>query len=363
MLVPIFAFGTAFYLLFILLVCAALWKQKVPRDGDSKGISVIIAARNEEINLPRLLKSLSALVYPQNLYEIIIINDHSTDASMRILAEYNGKHNIRLIDFQDSLPGLTGKKAAIMNGINAARYDILAFTDADCVVPPSWLSRINSSMDNETDYLLGFSIMKRNPGAGSMRLRNFERGVYYALAAAGLYWRLPVTSSACNMVYRKSLFDQAGGFNGIGHLASGDDDLLLMKMMKYIRKACFDPSPEMQVVSIEGTDLAKRHQTNIRRASKFFHHPWWVKALSVFIFLYFLLFYLLVIRSLLGGFTFLAAYSLISKTIAEICLILLHFSKIRHIKLSVLYPLQLLLFPAQFLFYAVRGTLGGYRWK
>ncbi|MDZ4182229.1 MAG: hypothetical protein U1B83_05070, partial [Candidatus Cloacimonadaceae bacterium] len=184
-----------------------------------------------------------------------------------------------------------------------------------------------------------------------------------ALAAMGLFWRMPITASACNMIYRKAAFERAGGFDGIGLLASGDDDLLLMKLMKHLRGACFDPSIEIQVISIEGGELSKRHQTNIRRASKFLHHPWWVQSLSVFIFLYFALFYLMLYYAFSGGLSSLAAYGLSIKTGAELSLVLLHFSRIGHVKLGALYPLQLMLFPAQFLFYAVRGSLGGYRWK
>ncbi|MDZ4182978.1 MAG: glycosyltransferase, partial [Candidatus Cloacimonadaceae bacterium] len=172
MLITVFALGTAIYLIFILLVCVALLRQRIPRDASIKGISVIIAARNEEGNLPRLLASLGALDYPDDLYEIIIVNDHSTDGSMRILSEFDGKNNLRVIDWQGSRTGLTGKKAAIQCGIEAARYDILAFTDADCVVPQTWLRRINACMDDQTDYLLGYSIIKRSTEGSIMRFRN-----------------------------------------------------------------------------------------------------------------------------------------------------------------------------------------------
>ncbi len=357
----LFACCTAFYAALLIVAGCGVLLMKRSRSQSEQGISVIIAARNEEQNLPRLLASLSALEYP--MFEVIIVNDHSTDASLDILRSWEGKLNLKVIDFQHEESGLSGKKAALQQGIAAAAYDVLAFTDADCVVPATWLKAINRAMDSKTDYLLGYSIIKRFEGDRELRWQNFERSVYYALAAAGLYFRKPVTSSACNLAYRKSLFLKAGGFDGIGLLRSGDDDLLLMKMMPFIRQAIYDPSPELQVVSIPGRDLSKQHQTNIRRASKFRHYPLWLQTLALAAFLYFALFYLMLFRLLWVTPLSLFWWLLLLKTSAELWLLLPHLTRAKQLKLSALYPLQLLLFPAQFVFYALRGTLGKYKWK
>jgi len=218
-------------------------------------------------------------------------------------------------------------------------------------------------MTEDTDYLLAYSVMQRTPTGTSFRLKNFERGVYYALAAAGLYYRIPFTSSACNMVYRKSVFEAASGFDGIGHLLSGDDDLLLMKMMPHIRKAAFNPRHWMQVVSIDGVDTRQHHQTNIRRASKFFVHPWWLQLTSALVFVYFCLFYWGVWSVMFVKPSSLLVLSLMVKLSTEFNFCYRHFRRIGHATLGALYPVQILLFPAQFIFYALRGSLGRYRWK
>jgi len=326
-------------------------------------ISIIIPARNERTNLPNLLNSLTHLDYPEGKYEIILINDHSNDGSTEFLATQNIVPNLKVIDFYTETPPLIGKKAALQQGIDESRYDILAFTDADCLVPVSWLKEINRSLDKDTDYLLSYSVLKRTKDGTIFRLKNFERSVYYALAAAGLYYKVPFTSSACNMVYRKKVFYESGGFEGIGHLRSGDDDLLLMKMMPKIRKAAYNPSSAMQVVSIDGTDRNKHHQTNIRRASKFRYHPWWLKGLSAFVFIYFCLFYLALWQVMSKKSTKTIQLSLFLKTIAEFAFSQSHLRQISRSKLGFLYPVQILIFPAQFIYYAVRGTVGKYTWK
>jgi len=330
---------------------------------DFQEISIIIAARNELRNLPSLLNSLSQLDYPAEKYEIIIVNDHSDDGSNDLLAKQKILSNLKVINFYSETPPLKGKKAALQQGIEAAEFDILAFTDADCILPGSWLREINRSFTENTDYLLSYSVLKKESDSSIFRPVNFERSIYYALAAAGLYYKIPFTSSACNMVYRKKTFFESGGFTGIGHLLSGDDDLLLMKMMPRIRKAAYNPEKGMQVISIEGTDSKKHHQTNIRRASKFQYYPWWLKGLCLFIFCYFCLFYLALGQGIRKKSSPALKFSLLLKTTAEFAFSQSHLRQIGRSKLGFLYPVQILLFPAQFIYYALRGTTGNYTWK
>lgn len=330
---------------------------------DPEPISIIVAAKNEEQRLPHLLDSIAQIDIQNIAFEVIIVNDHSTDASMDILQQWDGKHRIKVIDFQDELPNLIGKKAAIQKGILAASSDILAFTDADCQIHSSWLHEIARVMTPETDYLLGYSIINRHYEDTDLRLKNFERSIYYALAAAGLYWRTPITSSACNMVYRKSLFERAGGFGKIGMLTSGDDDLLLMRMMPFIRKSAYNPALAMQIVSTEGKNLIKRFNTNVRRASKFRFHPLYLKALCVFVFAYYSLFYWSLLHSFFAQFSVSIVAAISLKTIAEYALCHSHLKLLNRKHLAVLYIPQVLLFPAYFIFFAVRGSLGKYRWK
>jgi poly-beta-1,6-N-acetyl-D-glucosamine synthase len=310
-----------------------------------------------------LLTSLAQLESIDAEYEIIIVNDHSSDDSLEILRNWEGKFGIKVIDFQDSINGYIGKKAALQKGIEAAKYDILAFTDADCQVPATWLREIARVMEPDLDYILGFSTVYRYAGDTDLKLNNFERSIYYVLAAAGLGWKIPITSTALNMVYRKSLFEKAGGFEGISHIASGDDDLLLIKMMPYIRKAIYNPAVAMQVDCFEGKDLGKLYQKNIRRASKFRHHPPHIKAISAFIFVYFALFYIALLRLFLGAGDILLLSMIMLKFMLELYVSQSHLALVKKTHIGILYFPQIFVFPLQFMFYAIRGSLGKYRWK
>ncbi|HRY83123.1 MAG TPA: glycosyltransferase [Candidatus Cloacimonadota bacterium] len=361
LILPVFAAGTVLYAGFLFVSLLGMLFSGSKRHQGIQPISVIIAARNEEQNLPLLLDSLSRLIYPE--YEVIIVNDHSTDSSRAILDEWDGKHKIRILHLDSEIKGLTGKKAAVDFGIRHSKHDLLAFTDADCELNPDWLHEINSAMGEACDYMLGFSLLRRKRGGSLFRLRNFERSIYYALAAAGLFWRKPITSMACNMAYRKSVFLKTGGFGDLGMLRSGDDDLLLMKLMPRIRKAVFNPSKSMRVISCDGVDAAVHHQTNIRRASKFCFYPLYLKLLAAFVFVYYAFFYFALFSAVFSssGASILSYIAL--KTFAELILVSSLFFRVGYPILILFYPLQILLFPAQFIFYALRGSLGKYSWK
>lgn len=331
--------------------------------SEPEPISVIIAAKNEAHNLPGLLTSLAQLESVEVDYEVIIVNDHSTDDSLKILRNWEGQFGIKVIDWQDSIPGYIGKKAALQKGIEAAKYDVLAFTDADCQLSPTWLLGITRVMRPDLDYILGYSTIYRHVGDTDLRLINFERSIYYALGAAGLGWKKPITASACNMIYRKSLFNKAGGFEGISNIASGDDDLLLIKMMPFIRKAVYNPAPLMQVDCYEGKNLFKLYHKNIRRASKFRHHPPYVKALSAFVFVYFAIFYVALIRMFTGGGDAVLLIAVFAKFLTELHLSQTHLAMAHKTHIGILYFPQIFIFPLQFIYYAIRGSLGKYRWK
>ena len=119
-------------------------------------ISVIIAARNEEKHLPNLLDSLISQNYQKENYEIIVVDDRSEDKTAAIVKKYQSKNsNITLLQIKNESKHLLGKKGALDKGIRSAMYDILAFTDADCVPTRNWLTQINRHFTDDTDVVAG----------------------------------------------------------------------------------------------------------------------------------------------------------------------------------------------------------------
>ena len=106
-------------------------------------ISIIIAARNEERNIAQCIKSLSEQTYPEDKFEVIVTNDHSTDDTVSIIKSFQ-KHNIRVIDlaaFTQKKILNSYKKKSIETALPYAKGELIVTTDADCVAPRNGLRR------------------------------------------------------------------------------------------------------------------------------------------------------------------------------------------------------------------------------
>ncbi len=226
--------------------------EAAPGGADHPVISVLVAARDEEHNLPRTLTALLAQEWPVDKTQIIIINDRSTDGTAAVLDDFVARHPGRLevVTVTDLPPGLSPKKHALARGLEIARGEWIAVTDADCIMGPRWLSRLAAlwtpgesaaaTADKDTtgaapgtaDQRVGMVVGPTayqaprgdfTPSAGARALEFLSYGV----CAAGLLGLgFPVIANANNIAYRREAFDAAGGFarhNGL----SGDDDFIL----------------------------------------------------------------------------------------------------------------------------------------
>jgi len=117
-------------------------------------VTVIVPARNEEGNILRCLDALAAQNYPKHLYEVIVVDDHSTDGTARLVdvaAQRSGTtvRCIRLSEQGDAGVRSAHKKWAIESGIKAARGQLIVATDADCVAQPGWLASIAACYEDK----------------------------------------------------------------------------------------------------------------------------------------------------------------------------------------------------------------------
>ncbi len=198
-------------------------KQPPPLDNDQPPISIIICAHNEAANLKKNLDRFLNQNYRS--FEIIVVNDHSTDKTAEVVLEFQKKYPIlRLLNTKEQLPG---KKAALTTGIKAARYAIIALSDADCQ-PASldWLRIMQGALRQGKDIGLGYSPYETHRGFLNLFIR-FETVYtaiqYFSFAIAGM----PYMGVGRNLLYQKSVFQQTKGFQKHKHIASGDDDLFV----------------------------------------------------------------------------------------------------------------------------------------
>ncbi len=176
-------------------------------------ISVVIAFRNESDNVIACLSALEKQLYNNNLFEVILINDHSEDDSVQQIEGYKEKSklSIQLLHLSSE----HGKKAALKLGIENANYPIIASTDADCEVPENWLSYINQSFsDNETAMLLG-PVSFKEQASGNLLLDSFQELDFLAmqtLTFGALGNKLPILNNGANIAYKKAVFGNVNGF-------------------------------------------------------------------------------------------------------------------------------------------------------
>ncbi|MDJ0645494.1 MAG: glycosyltransferase [Flavobacteriaceae bacterium] len=190
-------------------------------------VSIIIAARNEAENLKELVPLL--LTQHHQTFEIIIVNDASTDSTVEVVNSF-GKEHLKLITIP-AVPNYFGnKKNAITQGIKAAHYEHLLFTDADCRPASSnWVTQMTSLLNKDKAIVLGYGAYKKLPSFVNKLIR-YETLVtaiqYFSYSKIGL----PYMGVGRNLSYKKDLFLEASGFESHGDIKSGDDDLFINEM-------------------------------------------------------------------------------------------------------------------------------------
>ncbi|HET8886380.1 MAG TPA: glycosyltransferase, partial [Salinimicrobium sp.] len=141
-------------------------KEFVSEEKPAKtSFSIIIAFRNEAANLPQLFLTLKKLKYPVHLFEIILVNDDSTDNSEAISNEFKNSNPQLHISVLKNQQPKSAKKAAINTGINSAEKEYIITTDADCEVPENWLTEFDCFIQKtEVKFISGPVVFEKGKG-------------------------------------------------------------------------------------------------------------------------------------------------------------------------------------------------------
>ncbi|NQW29407.1 MAG: glycosyltransferase [Ignavibacteria bacterium] len=192
-------------------------------------VSVIVPARNEEGSIENCVRALANSDYPADKFEIIVVNDRSTDATLKVLQKLQSVvSQLRIINKESvsSLANLQGKPGAIQEGADVSLGEILLMTDADCVVPEAWIRMHVAAIETDNCGLVaGFTAV-----AGSKltdRLQDVEWLFTQAMAAGGVGHNLPLGCFGNNLSVKSSVFKELGGYRSIPF--SITEDMALQK--------------------------------------------------------------------------------------------------------------------------------------
>ncbi|MBI2427647.1 MAG: glycosyltransferase [Ignavibacteriales bacterium] len=191
--------------------------------------SIVIAARNEEKNIARLLDSLFRMDYPKDKFEVIVVDDRSNDSTKEIVKKFEQQaSNVKIISIVTNDTDMPHKKNALRTGIQNARFDILTFTDADCIVPKQWLKKLSEQFTDEVGAVAGYSPFEfddqKTPFNSFLRYEEFKGSITAAAAIGG---NNAFMCTGRNFAYRRKVYDAVGGFEKIKQSVSGDDDLFI----------------------------------------------------------------------------------------------------------------------------------------
>ena len=188
-------------------------------------VTVIVAARNEEGNILGCIESLDKAIYPEKKIEIIIVNDHSADSTGTIIEKFiAGKPKFKTIIPDEPVGRLGGKTNALASAVRIARGEIILTTDADCIVSTTWVKTLASYFKSDVGFVGGFTTQAGTDLFSGMQAADF---IYLLTVASGtINLGVPLSCIGNNMAYRKSVYNEVGGYEGLTFSVTEDSRLL-----------------------------------------------------------------------------------------------------------------------------------------
>jgi poly-beta-1,6-N-acetyl-D-glucosamine synthase len=329
----------------------------------SRKVSVIVPFRNEVNNLERIFDALQSQSYPN--FEVIFINDHSSDGSLKKIEMLNSRPENGLSLKILNLIYKEGKKAAIAEGIAKSSGEIILTTDADCWFDEGWIQQmVQPFSTNAIQMVTGPVILEGK--SFLQKCQRIEFGAIMVVSAVLVTAKKPAMANGANLAYRKSAFERVNGFEGIDQTPSGDDELLLMKISREFKNAVFFSKSKASIVHTYGVkSLNDLIQQRKRWASKWKIGNRFSTILTALLVYLFQIVHLVIIAWIVVD-TRMAIRllpALAIKVLVEFLLIRGFFSSLKQ-KYSIVHFLALQTFyPFYVLYVGLVSNFGNFQWK
>ncbi len=207
-------------------------------------VTVILPARNEEHTIEHCINSIAQQNYPKHLFQLIVVDDCSTDSTRERVKKRIQLHtqcNISLIELPALTQNESPKKRAIEKAVEAANGELIITTDADCSMEINWIPSLVKFYELKKAKLIVAPLKIKSQHNASI-LQQFQEYDCIGLVASGgasLHYHRALLCNGANLAFQKSAYltcykDQNGK-----NLASGDDMFLMLAIQKRFPKSIF----------------------------------------------------------------------------------------------------------------------------
>lgn len=287
----LFLVGSIFvlYTLLLLLLRQGVKKIRVqtsvPDAHQIRSVSVVVPFRNEASHLGALLNDLKSQTYPAFSYEVVLVDDHSSDGSYELVQRVvQGDARFRLTRLG---AGEKGKKAALTEGIRVSKGELILTTDADCRLPETWCRTMNAAFENPAVKMCLGPLRLRGSSSFFHRMQALEFVSVVAVTMATAGWGRPSLASGANLAFRREAFYAVDGYFNERTLASGDDQFLMEKIaQRFAHAVIFLPDQRALVATGAASNLNAFLKQRLRWAGKWRRLQPATRALAVFVFVF-----------------------------------------------------------------------------
>ena len=195
--------------------------------------SIIVPFRNEAKNISRLLGCFSNLNYPKTLFEIIMVDDFSTDQSQNIFNKWRLKNGLTQTTLLENLRlSNSPKKDAILRAVPIVKNQYIITTDADCEMHEDWLKTLDLFIQEKNSEMIVGAVIYKTKNNWFHHFQQLDLLSLQGITMGSFGIGKPFMCNGANFAYTKKLFNELGGFQGNNKMASGDDVFLLQKAAK-----------------------------------------------------------------------------------------------------------------------------------
>ncbi|TDJ03862.1 MAG: glycosyltransferase [Caldithrix sp.] len=259
--------GVSLYLLQTLFIYLGTHRLNYPKTKHLPKISILVALRDEEQTLKPCVESLLQLDYPKESFEILLINDRSSDRTPELIEELKKKSDqIKTLHIKSGIPGLSGKANAIAQGMENCSGELILVTDGDCRVPPSWAKEHAAYYQQNVGMVGGFTLLdEKNDGAALFgKIQSLDWAYLLSVGTGFMGFGIPLSVLGNNFSFRREAYEEVGGYRNMGFTIIEDFALMKTLVKKTSWKVLYPIDSKMLVYSHPMSTIIKFYRQRKR---------------------------------------------------------------------------------------------------